>query len=176
MQQGMVRKEDEALCCGHIKKCLSNKLLDVYASFTDSRKLWGSFKHKYGEQDKGSHFSLMDKYFDFQMVDKKSILEPVDELENDSLSDLLKHIRIEEEIRIKDEQVHHGSCDHNVQDENIVSRFSRGDPQKSNGVKVDEIKKKSPKEIKEKSVMTGSAPLNKDTPYKATTTSHICFL
>nr|GEW10039.1 copia-like retrotransposon [Tanacetum cinerariifolium] len=34
-KQRMIRKEDETLCCGHIKNSLSDRLYDVYAPITN---------------------------------------------------------------------------------------------------------------------------------------------
>ncbi|GJW16303.1 hypothetical protein Tco_0020436 [Tanacetum coccineum] len=38
-KQRMIRKEDETLCCGHIKKSLPDTLYDLYASITNPREL-----------------------------------------------------------------------------------------------------------------------------------------
>ncbi|GKC86851.1 hypothetical protein Tco_1147500, partial [Tanacetum coccineum] len=50
-KQRMIRKEDETLCCGHIKNSLSDRLYDVYAPIIDPRKLWSTLEFKYKQQE-----------------------------------------------------------------------------------------------------------------------------
>ncbi|GKC89781.1 hypothetical protein Tco_1150430 [Tanacetum coccineum] len=52
-KQRMIRKEDETLCCGHIKSSLSDTLCNLYASVTNPRELWSAleFKYKTHEQE-----------------------------------------------------------------------------------------------------------------------------
>ncbi|GJS99660.1 hypothetical protein Tco_0820830 [Tanacetum coccineum] len=38
-KQRMIRKEDDTLCCGHIKNALSDRLYDVYDPITNPKKL-----------------------------------------------------------------------------------------------------------------------------------------
>lgn len=155
-KQRMLRKEDEALCCGHIKNALSDRLYDVYGPMTDPRELWNALEYKYNAQEEGTNKYLISKYFDYHMVDEKNILEQVHELqvlvnklktlsiaipeifqvgaiiaklppswksfskimmhksEDISLDDLLKHLRIEEEARIREKVVHPNSSVHHV--------------------------------------------------------------
>ena len=80
-KQRMIRKEDETLCCGHIKNSLSDRLYDVYAPITDPRKLWSALEFKYKQQEEGTNRYLISKFFNFQMVDEKPILEQVHELQ-----------------------------------------------------------------------------------------------
>nr|GFA63947.1 copia-like retrotransposon [Tanacetum cinerariifolium] len=66
--------------CGHIKNSLSDRLYGVYAPITDPQKLWSSLEFKYKQQEEGTNRYLISKFFDFQMVDEKPILEQVHEL------------------------------------------------------------------------------------------------
>ncbi|GKC98676.1 copia-like retrotransposon, partial [Tanacetum coccineum] len=116
-KQRMIRKEDETLCCGHIKKSLSDMLYDVYAPITDPRKLWSALEFKYKQQEEDDY----------------------------SLDDLLKHLRIEEEARNRDKRVTHGSTVHHVQVGNSSKRGSRNGPTKFNlSVNRDKFKKTGP--------------------------------
>ncbi|GJZ46211.1 copia-like retrotransposon [Tanacetum coccineum] len=80
-KQRMIRRENETLCCGHIKNSLSDRLYDVYASITYPRKLWTALEFKFKQQEEGTNIYLISKFFNFQMVDEKPILEQVNELQ-----------------------------------------------------------------------------------------------
>ncbi|GJT42661.1 copia-like retrotransposon [Tanacetum coccineum] len=80
-KQRIIHTKDETLCCGHIKNSLSDRLYDFYAPITDPRKLWSALEFKYKQQEEGTNRYLIYKFFDFQMVDKKPILEQVHELQ-----------------------------------------------------------------------------------------------
>ncbi|KAJ9557645.1 hypothetical protein OSB04_012259 [Centaurea solstitialis] len=154
-KQRLLRKEAEALCLGHIKNTLSDRLFDLYSPISDPRELWKALEQKYKTHEEGTNKYLVFKYLEFQMVDDKPIMEQVHELqvlvnklnvlsipivelfqvgaiiaklppswkdfskrmmhksEDFSLDDLMKHLRIEEETRIRDKRgkaisnVHH---------------------------------------------------------------------
>ncbi|KAJ9561598.1 hypothetical protein OSB04_006758 [Centaurea solstitialis] len=154
-KQRQLRKEAEALCLGHIKNTLSDRLFDLYSPISDPRELWKALEQKYKTHEEGTNKYLVFKYLEFQMVDDKPIMEQVHELqvlvnklnvlsipivelfqvgaiiaklppswkdfskrmmhksEDFSLDDLMKHLRIEEETRIRDKRgkaisnVHH---------------------------------------------------------------------
>ncbi|GKC48057.1 copia-like retrotransposon [Tanacetum coccineum] len=80
-KQRMICRENETLCCGHIKNSLSDRLYDVYASITYPRKLWTALEFKFKQQEEGTNRYLISKFFNFQMVDEKPILEQVHELQ-----------------------------------------------------------------------------------------------
>ncbi|GJV41970.1 copia-like retrotransposon [Tanacetum coccineum] len=79
--QRMIHREDETLCCGHIKNSLSDRLYDVYAPITDPQKLWTALEFMYKQQEEGTNRYLIYKFFNFQMVDEKPILEQAHELQ-----------------------------------------------------------------------------------------------
>ncbi|GKD45818.1 copia-like retrotransposon [Tanacetum coccineum] len=114
-KQRMIRKEDENLCCGHIKNSLSDTLYDLYASVTNLRELWRK--------------TIMEQVHELQvLINKlKALSIPIKEAfqvgailtklptswksfskkmlnktEDYSLDDLLKFLRIEEEAKTSD--------------------------------------------------------------------------
>nr|KAJ0210205.1 hypothetical protein LSAT_V11C400170140 [Lactuca sativa] len=124
-KQRVMYRESKELCVGHIKNSLSDRLYDLYASVKDPRELWSALELKYKAHEEGTNKYLVSKYLEFQMDDDKPIMEQVHELqvmrmmhkyEDYSLDDLMKHLRIEEETRIKDKRgklgwsVHHVSA------------------------------------------------------------------
>ncbi|KAM0046470.1 hypothetical protein Hdeb2414_s0009g00316711 [Helianthus debilis subsp. tardiflorus] len=80
-KQRLVRKDAEDLCLGHIKNSLSDRLYDLYAPVKSARELWKALEDKYKAHEEGTNKYLISKYLDFQMVDDKSILEQVHELQ-----------------------------------------------------------------------------------------------
>ncbi|KAF5775122.1 putative RNA-directed DNA polymerase [Helianthus annuus] len=80
-RQRLIRKEAEDLCLGHIKNSLSDRLYDLYAPIKSARELWKALEDKYKAHEEGTNKYLIAKYLDFQMVDDKSILEQVHELQ-----------------------------------------------------------------------------------------------
>nr|GEW31427.1 copia-like retrotransposon [Tanacetum cinerariifolium] len=48
----MIHKENEIICCGHIKNALSDTLYDLYASVTNPRELWSALEFKYKPHEK----------------------------------------------------------------------------------------------------------------------------
>ncbi|KAJ9542149.1 hypothetical protein OSB04_028655 [Centaurea solstitialis] len=155
-KQRLLRKEAEALCLGHIKNTLSDRLFDLYSPISDPRELWKALEQKYKTHEEGTNKYLVFKYLEFQMVDDKPIMEQVHELqvlvnklnalsipivelfqvgaiiaklppswkdfskrmmhksEDFSLDDLMKHLRIEEETRIRDKRGKASSNVHHV--------------------------------------------------------------
>nr|GEV96036.1 SGNH hydrolase-type esterase domain-containing protein [Tanacetum cinerariifolium] len=79
----MIHKEDETICCGHNKNTLSDTLYDLYALVTNPRELWSALEFNSSEQ--------------------KSLNGP--KTKDCSLDDLLKHLRMEEEAKIRDKRV-----------------------------------------------------------------------
>ncbi|GJS22237.1 copia-like retrotransposon [Tanacetum coccineum] len=80
-KQRMIRKEDENLCCGHIKNSLSDTLYDLYASVTNLRELWSVLEFKYKTHEQGTNKYLVSKYLEFVMFKGKMIMEQVYELQ-----------------------------------------------------------------------------------------------
>ncbi|GJZ50586.1 viral movement protein [Tanacetum coccineum] len=80
-KQRMIRKEDETLCCGHIKSSLSDTLCDLYASVTNPRELWSALEFKYKTHEQDTNKYLVSKYLEFVMVEGKTIMEQVHELQ-----------------------------------------------------------------------------------------------
>ncbi|KAJ9547547.1 hypothetical protein OSB04_020090 [Centaurea solstitialis] len=80
-KQRLLRKEAEALCLGHIKNTLSDRLFDLYSPITDPKELWKAREQKYKTHEEGTNKYLVFKYLEFQMVDDKPIMEQVHELQ-----------------------------------------------------------------------------------------------
>ena len=74
------RDEDELICRGHILNTLSNRLYDLYTSMKSSREIWNALEAKYKTETIGTNKFIIQKYFDYKMLDNISILDQVHEL------------------------------------------------------------------------------------------------
>ncbi|KAJ9557006.1 hypothetical protein OSB04_011620 [Centaurea solstitialis] len=80
-KQRLLRKEAEALCLGHIKNALSDRLFDLYSPISDPRELWKALEQKYKTHEEGTNKYLVFQYLEFHIVDDKPIMERVHELQ-----------------------------------------------------------------------------------------------
>ncbi|GJU78150.1 copia-like retrotransposon [Tanacetum coccineum] len=185
-KQRMIRKEDKTLCCGHIKNSLSDTLCDLYASVTNPRELWSALEFKYKTHEQGTNKYLVSKYLEFVMVEGKTIMEQVHELqvlvnklkarsfsylvlliyevtlsnpysaathfggvtlnkiEDYSLDDLLKFLRIEEEVRTRDKRGKDVSSVYHVQGESSKKKCFHDSHNAKMGVTNKNFKKSVP--------------------------------
>nr|KAJ0204663.1 hypothetical protein LSAT_V11C500280120 [Lactuca sativa] len=183
-KQRILRRESEELCVGHIKNSLSDRLYDLYSPVKDPKELWNALELKYKAHEEGTNKYLVSKYLEFQMVDDKSIMEQVHELqvmvnklnaltislselfqvgaiiaklppswkdfskrmmhkfEDYSLDDLMKHLHIEEETRIRDKKGKVGQSVHQVSAGSSSHKGKSGGQNKKNfGPKKQSFKK-----------------------------------
>ncbi|GAV60169.1 UBN2_2 domain-containing protein [Cephalotus follicularis] len=75
------REEDELLCRGHILNTLSDRLYDLFTEMKSAKEIWTVLEFKYKAEEECTNKYLIAKYFDFKMVDTKSVLEQVHELQ-----------------------------------------------------------------------------------------------
>ncbi|XP_052625720.1 uncharacterized protein LOC128132793 [Lactuca sativa] len=180
----ILHRESEELCVGHIKNSLSDRLYDLYSPVKDPKELWNALELKYKAHEEGTNKYHVSKYLEFQMVDDKSIMEQVHELqvmvnklnaltislpelfqvgaiiaklppswkdfskrmmhksEDYSLDDLMKHLRIKEETRIRDKKGKVGQSVHQVSAGSSSHKGKYGGQNKKNfGPKKQKFKK-----------------------------------
>ncbi|KAH9736084.1 hypothetical protein KPL71_017967 [Citrus sinensis] len=75
------REDDELMCRGHILNTLSDRLYDLYNYMTSPVEIWNALEYKYKTEKEGTDKFLVSKYFEFIMVDTKSILDQIHELQ-----------------------------------------------------------------------------------------------
>ncbi|KAG6508528.1 hypothetical protein ZIOFF_033902 [Zingiber officinale] len=137
-------EEDEVRCRGYILNALTDRLYDLFRSIKSPQEIWNALENKYTSEKQGTDRFLSMKFFEFRMIDNKSIMDQVDELlvlvsrlkdlkievsdplqvatviaklpttwngyrkkllhtsEDFTIDQLIKHIRIEEETRIRE--------------------------------------------------------------------------
>ena len=75
------QEEDELICRGHILNTLSDRLYDFYTSMKSPKEIWNAFEAKYKDEKIGTNKFIIQKYFDYKMLDNVSVLDQVHELQ-----------------------------------------------------------------------------------------------
>ena len=75
------QEEDELICKGHILNTLSNCLYDLYTSMKSPKDIWNALEAKYKTEKIGTNKFIIQKYFDYKMLDNISVLDQVYELQ-----------------------------------------------------------------------------------------------
>ena len=71
------REEDELICRGHILNTLSDRLYDLYTSMKSPKEIWNALEAKYKTEKIGKSKFIIQKYFDYKMLDNVSVLDQV---------------------------------------------------------------------------------------------------
>ena len=74
-------EDDKLMCRGHILSTLSDRLYDLYNSMASLVEIWNAHEYKYETENEGIDKCLISKYFEFVMVDTRSILDQIHELQ-----------------------------------------------------------------------------------------------
>uniref|UniRef100_A0A2N9HKS3 Uncharacterized protein n=1 Tax=Fagus sylvatica TaxID=28930 RepID=A0A2N9HKS3_FAGSY len=74
-------EEDELVCRGHILNTLSDRLYDLFTTMTSPKEIWKALETKYKTEKQGTDKFIIQKYFDFKMMDNVSVLDQVHELQ-----------------------------------------------------------------------------------------------
>ena len=69
------------LCRNYVLNGLKNTLYNVYNPLKTTKELWDSLNKKYKTEDVGLKKFIVDKFLDFKMVDSKTVLSQVQELQ-----------------------------------------------------------------------------------------------
>ena len=75
------QEEDELIRKGHILNTLSDCLYDLYTSMKSPKDIWNALEAKYKTEKIGTNKFIIQKYFDYKMLDNISILDQVYELQ-----------------------------------------------------------------------------------------------
>ena len=74
------QEDDELICRGHILNTLLDCLYDLYTSMKSLKKIWNALEAKYKTEKVGTNKFIIQKYFDYKMLDNVSVLDQVHEL------------------------------------------------------------------------------------------------
>ena len=74
-------EEDGLICRGQILNTLSDHLYDLYTSMKSPKEIWNTLEAKYKTEKIGTNKFIIQKYFDYKMLDNVSVLDQVYELQ-----------------------------------------------------------------------------------------------
>ncbi|XP_070028293.1 uncharacterized protein [Nicotiana sylvestris] len=74
-------KHSDFLCRNYILSGLEDNLYNVYSSVETSKELWNALERKYKTEDAGMKKFVAAKFLDYKMVDSKSFITQVQELQ-----------------------------------------------------------------------------------------------
>ena len=69
------------ICRGHILNTLSNRLYDLYTSMNSPKEIWNTLEAKFKTKKVGMNKFIIQKYFDYKMLDNISVLDHVQDLQ-----------------------------------------------------------------------------------------------
>ena len=69
------REQDELICRGHILNTLSDLLYDLYISMKSLKEIWNALEAKYKTEKIGTNKFIIQKYFDYKMLDNILVLD-----------------------------------------------------------------------------------------------------
>ncbi|XP_042423004.1 uncharacterized protein LOC122010546, partial [Zingiber officinale] len=71
----------EFLCRNYILNCLVDSLYVVYSMKRTAKELWESLDKKYKTEDAGAKKFIVGRFLDYKMVDSKTVISQVQELQ-----------------------------------------------------------------------------------------------
>ena len=74
-------KNSDFLCMNYILNRLDDTLYDIYSLCNSAKELWDSLEKKYKTEDAGAKKFVLSKFLKYIMVDTKTIMKQVDELQ-----------------------------------------------------------------------------------------------
>ncbi|XP_073220042.1 uncharacterized protein [Cicer arietinum] len=74
-------ENDDYICMGHILNGMSDSLFDIYQSSIYAKELWEKLESRYMQEDPTSKKFLVSQFNNYKMVDNKSIMEQMHEIE-----------------------------------------------------------------------------------------------
>ncbi|CAH9111398.1 unnamed protein product [Cuscuta europaea] len=74
-------KHSDFLCRNYVFNGLHDALYDVYSKLATPKELWNALDHKYKSEDAGAKKFVVGRFLDFKMVDSKTVLSQVEEMQ-----------------------------------------------------------------------------------------------
>jgi hypothetical protein len=67
---------------GVVINVLAENLVDFYLTATSGKELWDALETKYGVSNAGNELYVMEQFYDYKMVDDRSIVERAHEIQS----------------------------------------------------------------------------------------------
>ncbi|KAK3004884.1 hypothetical protein RJ639_018303 [Escallonia herrerae] len=74
--------QDDEICRGHILNGMSNTQFDAYHTVKTAKELWNQLERRYITEDATSKRFIVSKFFDYKMVDGRSVMEQFNEIKS----------------------------------------------------------------------------------------------
>ncbi|XP_066159814.1 uncharacterized protein [Oryza sativa Japonica Group] len=74
-------KAADCLFCGALISVLANKIVDVYMHMPSGKDMWDALEAKFIVSNAGSKLYVMEQFYDYRMVDDRSIVEQAHEIQ-----------------------------------------------------------------------------------------------
>ncbi|KAL5547452.1 hypothetical protein UlMin_002683 [Ulmus minor] len=74
-------KHSDFLCQNYVLNGLTDSLYNVYSDKKMAKELWESLDRKYKSEDAGSKKFVVNRFLDYKMVDSKSVISQVQEIQ-----------------------------------------------------------------------------------------------
>ncbi|KAI3728565.1 hypothetical protein L6452_17203 [Arctium lappa] len=74
-------KHSEFLCRNYVLNGLADALYNVYCKVTTAKELWESLDRKYKTEDAGTKKHVVARFLDFKMIDSKTVMSQVQDLQ-----------------------------------------------------------------------------------------------
>ena len=74
-------EEDELICRWHILNTLLDRLYNLYTSMKSPKEIWNALEAKYKIKKIDANKFIIQKYFDYKILDNVSVLDQVHELQ-----------------------------------------------------------------------------------------------
>ncbi|CAL2255706.1 unnamed protein product [Prunus armeniaca] len=74
-------KQSDFLCRNYILNRLDDTLYDIYSSYNSAKEVWELLEKKYKTEDAGAKKFVIGKFLKYAMVDSKTVIKQVEELQ-----------------------------------------------------------------------------------------------
>ncbi|KAK3043165.1 hypothetical protein RJ639_001598 [Escallonia herrerae] len=74
--------QDDEICRGHIMNGMSNTLFDAYHTVKTAKEIWNQLERRYITEDATSKRFIVSKFFDYKMVNGRSVMEQFNEIKS----------------------------------------------------------------------------------------------
>src|SRR3954469_14512357 len=81
----------DTLFKGALLAILDDSIVDSYMSFDNGKDMWDALEAKFGASDAGSELYVMEQYYDYRMIDERSVVQQAHEIQ--SLAKELEHFK-----------------------------------------------------------------------------------
>ena len=91
-------ENDDYICKGHILNALSDALFDVCSNTETAKEMWDSLEGRYLTEDATSKKFLVSQFMSYKMVDNKSVIDQLHEMQHILNQFKIKNMNMDESI------------------------------------------------------------------------------